>query len=76
MHSTTWVELDDGRILLWCAQAHCHSDDGGLTWSDTQLAKDVNGDPVGVGGDGGLVKLSGGGVGLVADRARGAKSQM
>ena len=69
MHSTTWVELDDGRILLWCAQVHCHSDDGGLTWSQPQFVKDINGDSVGLGSSFGLVKLSGGGVGLAANRA-------
>ena len=68
MHSTTWVELDDGRILLWCAQVHCHSDDGGLTWSQPQFTKDVNGDPVGLGKSFALVRLSGGGVGLAANR--------
>ena len=58
MHSTTWVELDDGRILHASHHVYEHSADGGLTWSENQLMKDINGDQVGA-SETSLVKLSG-----------------
>ncbi len=80
-HSSTFVQLDGGRILqcVW-GGALIHSDDGGLTWSKpggqdhTDDAgnhfhcqfRDTNGNPV-VGGECSLVKLSGkNSIGLAA----------
>ena len=61
-----WVELDGGQILL------CHggrffitSDDGGLTWSEPFLVKQKTGNEIRAGG---LVRLNGGGIGLVLQR--------
>ena len=57
-HSSTFVELDDGRVLhhagYWCN----HSEDGGVTWSKLEgRVKDINGDDVG-GAECSLVRLS------------------
>jgi len=61
-HSSTFVELEDGRILHVSNRVREWSDDGGLTWSQTwhedQWMVDTNGDPVG-GTETSLVKLSG-----------------
>ena len=57
-HSSTFVELDDGRILHVAGHWKSHSDDGGLTWTplSTEKMADVEGGLVR--GDS-LVKLSG-----------------
>jgi hypothetical protein len=61
-HSSTFVELADGRILHVSNRVREWSEDGGLTWSQTwhedQWMVDTNGDPVG-GTETSLVKLSG-----------------
>ena len=57
-HTCTYVELDDGRILHCSKRAIDYSSDGGLTWSETKLMVDVNGDPVGA-QETSLVKLAG-----------------
>jgi len=66
-HSSTFVELDDGRILHVAGFWKNYSEDGGLTWSPLRREEmvDVNGRPVGAGASC-LVKLSGGGIGLAA----------
>ncbi len=65
-HTTTWVELDDGRIFLASFQVYQYSEDRGLTWSPAQRMKDINGDDVG-GSCTCLVKLSQNkSIGLVA----------
>jgi len=47
-HSSTFAELDDGRILHVAAAWKNYSEDGGLTWSEmpSERMVDVNGDPV------------------------------
>ena len=63
-HSSTFVGLDDGRILHVAGSWKNHSEDGGLTWSQmaSDRMMDVNGDVVsGIA----LVKMAGGGIGLV-----------
>ena len=72
-HSSTFVQLDSGRILQCVfGGGFIHSDDGGLTWSKLtgkdfsddagnqfwHQCSDTDGNPVG-GGDCALVKLSG-----------------
>ena len=72
-HNTSFVSLDDGRILRVClGGGFVHSEDGGITWSepgkeDVRLpsggmircqCRDTNGDPVG-GSECSLVRLSG-----------------
>ena len=57
-HSSTFVELDDGRILHAAGSRFTTSDDGGITWSDISERHDVNGHQVGGGGSS-LVKLDG-----------------
>ncbi len=61
-HTSTFVELEDGRIIHCSHRVREWSDDGGLTWSETwedhQFMKDTHGDPVG-GAETSLVKLSG-----------------
>ena len=67
-HSSTFVELDDGRVLHVAAFWKSFSEDGGLTWSplSAERMKDVNGDPVS--GES-LVKLPGrNSVGMVGFR--------
>ena len=66
-HSVSWVERDDGGILLLGAGGVFRtSHDAGLTWSDEVAGKDENGDDL-VGAYG-PVRLSGDGLGLVAAR--------
>ncbi|MBM4085728.1 MAG: exo-alpha-sialidase, partial [Planctomycetes bacterium] len=64
-HSSTFVELGDGRILHAAGTAFCTSDDGGLTWSKPFSCVDKDGNRVG-GSATSLVKLSGKGIGLAA----------
>ncbi len=64
-HSSTFTELDDGRVLHAANTTFTTSDDGGITWSDEFKRTDTNRDPVGGGGTS-LVRLSGKGVGLAA----------
>jgi hypothetical protein len=62
-HSSTFAELDDGRILHAAGTTFTASDDSGITWSEQFKCQDKNGNPVGGGGTS-LVKLSGRGIGL------------
>ena len=64
-HSSTFVELEDGRILHAAGTQFNTSDDGGITWSETFSCTDTDGNPVGGGGTS-LVRLSGRGIGLAA----------
>ena len=64
-HSSTFAELDDGRILHAANRTFTTSDDGGLTWSGESQRRDTDGNEVGGGGTS-LVKLSGNGIGLAA----------
>ena len=57
-HTTTFLQLDDGRLLHASFRAFNYSSDGGLTWTEPQIMKDVNGNDVG-GSCTSLVKLSG-----------------
>ena len=66
-HSSTFVELEGGRILHAASTSFTTSDDGGLTWSQPSKRVDTQGNPVG-GGDTSLVRLSGKGVGLAASK--------
>ncbi len=66
-HSSTFVELDDGRVLHAAGKTFTTSDDGGLTWSAESQRRDVDGNEVGGGGTS-LVKLSGKGIGLAGMR--------
>ena len=74
-HSSTFVELDDGRILHAAGSRFTTSDDGGITWSDISERHDVNGRRVGGGGSS-LVKLDGKGIGLRNDGADGRLRSM
>ena len=62
-HSSTFVELDDGRVLHAANSTFTFSEDGGVTWSEESERRDANGGPVGGGGTS-LVRLSGKGIGL------------
>lgn len=64
-HSSTFVEMDDGRVLHAAGTQFSTSDDGGITWSDNIERRDTEGNPVGGGGTS-LVKLGGRGIGLAA----------
>ena len=66
-HSSTFVELDDGRVLHAAGTAFTTSDDGGITWSKRFSCTDTDGNRVGGGGTS-LVRLSGKGIGLAAMR--------
>ena len=58
---STFVELEDGRILRHAWTEFTTSDDGGITWSEPFQRKDVDGNLV----DGlALVRLSGKSIGL------------
>ena len=45
-HSSSFVELNDGRILHVALTNFTHSEDGGLTWSEPYERRDANGDIV------------------------------
>ncbi len=64
-HSSSFVSLEDGRILHAANTTFTSSDDGGLTWSAESQRHDIDGNLVGGGGTS-LVKLSGNGIGLAA----------
>jgi len=66
-HSSTFVELESGRVLHVSGTRFTSSDDGGITWSGESERRDANGNPVG-GGDTSLVRLSGKAIGLAATR--------
>ena len=57
-HTSTYAQLDDGRILHASHHVCEWSEDGGLTWSENQFMKDTNGDQVGA-SETSLVRLSG-----------------
>ena len=61
-HASTFVELDDGRILHMACHWKNHSEDGGLTWSPltSDRVVDINGNLV---SGYALVKLSGSDIG-------------
>ncbi len=60
--SSTFVELEDGRILRHAYAEFTSSEDRGNTWSEPFERKDVEGNTV---NGHALVKLSGSGIGLV-----------
>ena len=64
-HSSTFVQLADGRILHAAGTRFTTSADGGLTWSAPFEKRDANGERVGGGGTS-LVRLAGRGIGLAA----------
>ena len=64
-HSSTFVELHDGRVLHAAGTVFTTSDDGGITRSDEFERRDTAGNLVGGGGTS-LVKLDGKGIGLAA----------
>ena len=73
-HSSTWVELEGGRVLHAAGSDFITSDDGGITWSKPFKHADTQGNPVG-GRNTSLVKLAGAGIGLAAriyDRTAGS----
>ena len=57
-HTSTFLELDDGRIMHVSNRVCEYSEDLGLTWSEQTWLEDVKGNPVG-GAETSLVKLSG-----------------
>ena len=57
-HTSTFLELDDGRIFHVCNRVCQYSEDRGLSWSEVKLMQDIDGNPVGSGGCS-LVRLSG-----------------
>ena len=66
-HSTSWVERDDGSVLvLYGGGRFRMSADGGLTWSEEFQGSDEAGDPL-TGGSA-LVRLSGQAIGLLGSR--------
>jgi len=62
-HSSTFAELEDGRILHADGTAFTTSSDGGISWSEPVEKHDPDGALVGGGGTS-LVRLTGAGVGL------------
>lgn len=65
-HASTFIELEDGRILQAAGTSFSISSDGGVTWSKAFPRRDSEGNPVGGGTGNSLVRLSGDGVGLAA----------
>ena len=49
-HSSTFTELDDGRILHAAGTTFTTSDDGGITWSEPFERRDTDGAPSEVAG--------------------------
>lgn len=66
-HSSTFTELEDGRVLHAAGTQFNTSDDGGITWSESFSHTDTEGNTVGGGGTS-LVRLSGRGIGLAGMR--------
>ena len=66
-HSSTFVKLEDGRILHAAGTTFTTSHDGGITWSEPFSCTDTQGNRVGGSGTS-LVNLSGKGIGLAAMR--------
>lgn len=64
-HTSTFVELEGGRILQCSGTTLSTSDDGGLTWSKQYLGADPKGAKVG-GSCASLVRLNGSAIGLAA----------
>ncbi len=65
-HCSSFVQLDDGRILHVGGGDFTTSEDGGITWSKAVRRNDTNGNPVS-GSEISLVKLSGkNSIGLAA----------
>lgn len=64
-HSSSFIELDDGRILHAAGTRFTTSEDGGITWSDISERRDADGRRVGGSGTS-LVKLDDRGIGLAA----------
>ena len=65
-HSSTFAVLEDGRIIHAAGTRYNFSNDGGISWSETEKMVDTDGNPVG-GSETSLVKLSGtNSVGLAA----------
>ena len=57
-HNSSYVRLDEGRIVHACCDWVNHSEDGGLSWSEPKVHRDANGNRIG-GAETSLVKLSG-----------------
>ena len=62
-HASTFVDLDDGRIMHWAGNAHALSEDGGLTWSELTKCQDEAGNTI---SGASVVKLDKG-IGVVKD---------
>ena len=63
-HSTTWVDLGGGRILLHAlGNKFCTSDDGGITWSQPFAGKHEDGSEL-YASAACMIGLDGGAVGL------------
>lgn len=45
-HASTFVNLDDERIMHWAGNAYAVSEDGGLTWSEMTRAQDEAGNSI------------------------------
>lgn len=60
---STFVDLEDGRILHSAGGPFTTSEDGGINWSEEFKRIDSNGNPVGT-SNASLVRLSGKGIGL------------
>ena len=58
-HTSSFVELDDGRIFHASFNVGNYSEDGGLTWSEPKQMVDTDGNRI-AGGGTSVVKLSGG----------------
>ena len=64
-HSVTWVELADGKVLLYGGGEFRVSGDAGVTWSEPFRGKDDQGKPVTAEA---LVRLSGKSIGMVSSQ--------
>ena len=65
-HTTSWVELDGGRILMLAGgKEFSTSDDGGLSWSETETSVARAEDGRALSGSS-LVRLGDGGIGLAS----------
>ena len=62
-HSTTWVDLGGGQILMTEGRNFYRSEDGGLTWSQPFAGKNEDGSNLSA-GCACMVRLNDGGLGL------------
>ena len=63
-HDSSFIRLQDGKVLHSSGGLFNFSEDRGISWSEPATRKDNEGNPVGARADTSLVNLAGNGIGL------------